>query len=167
MDLLNAYPDQPSNRPPDRPIYTPASGPPQTDRIPSAVYESMREDNITKFFHAFYHRLAASSVAHMFPKSEKNLLRAADKSSAMFTFLCGGPHLYQQRYGQPMMRARHLPFVIDEPARQEWLRCFKETLDEAPGKYAMPAEHTEAVWKFVTDFSAWMVNAQEQSKDHA
>ncbi|MFK7760495.1 MAG: hypothetical protein AB8C13_11200 [Phycisphaerales bacterium] len=161
MDILNAYPDRPG----DRPIYTPAMGPPQTDRIPSAVYETMREDNITKMFHAFYARLSQSSISDMFPKSEQNLMRAADKSAAMFTFLFGGPHLYQQRHGRPMMRARHLPFIIDEPARAEWLRCFKETLDEAPEKYEMPPEHVDAVWKFVHDFSSWMVNAESQQEE--
>ncbi|HCT44009.1 MAG TPA: hypothetical protein DF699_02195, partial [Phycisphaerales bacterium] len=138
-------------------------GPPQTDRIPSAVYEAMGVEQITAFFHAFYRRLGQSSIAPMFPKSEKNLMRAADKSAAMFVFLFGGPHMYQQQYGRPMMRARHLPFVIDEPARQEWLRCYRETLDEAPEKYKMPAEHVEKVWKFVVDFSSWMVNAETQS----
>jgi len=157
MDIFNPLP----NHEREEPIYTPGSGPPQTDRIPSAVYEAMGEAQITAFFHAFYRRLAESSISDMFPKSEKNLLRAADKSAAMFTFLFGGPHLYQQRHGRPMMRARHIPFVITESGRQEWLRCYRETLDEAVDIYDMPAEHVEAVWKFVTDFSAWMVNAVE------
>lgn len=159
MDILNAYPDRPG----DRPIFTPPNGPPQTDRIPKEVYETMREENIRNMFHAFYKRLGESTISEMFPKSEKNLMRAADKSAAMFTFLFGGPHLYQKTYGRPMMRARHLPFIIDEPARQEWLRCYRETLDEAPEKYAMPAEHVESVWNFVYDFSSWMVNAQEET----
>lgn len=160
MDFLNPLP---SHEPDSRngcPIHTPSGGPPQTDRIPPAVYESMGEQNITAFFQAFYKRLAESSIAELFPTSEKNLMRAADKSASMFTFLFGGPHLYQQRHGQPMMRARHLPFIITEQARQEWLRCYKLTLDESPEKFAMPQEHTQAVWTFVTDFSAWMVNAK-------
>jgi hemoglobin len=161
MDIFNPLP--PHER--DEPIFTPAGGPPQTDRIPPAVYEAMGEAQITAFFHAFYQRLGKSAVADLFPKSEKNLMRAADKSAAMFTFLFGGPHLYQKQYGQPMMRARHLPFVITESARQEWLRCYKETLDEAPEKYNMPPEHVESVWNFVVDFSAWMVNAQDKGTE--
>ena len=161
MDIFNPLP--PHER--DEPIYTPAGGPPQTDRIPPAVYESMGEAQITAFFHAFYRRLGESGVADLFPKSEKNLMRAADKSAAMFTFLFGGPHLYQKQYGQPMMRARHLPFVITESARQEWLRCYRQTLDEATEKFDMPAEHIDAVWTFVVDFSAWMVNAQDKGTD--
>jgi hemoglobin len=164
MDILNALPPHDPESRDGVPIWTPPGGPPQTDRIPASVYETMGEENITRFTHAFYTRLGQSGIAGMFPSSEKNLMRAADKSAAMFTFLFGGPHLYQQRYGRPMMRARHLPFVIDEPARQEWLRCYRETLDEAPAKYAMPAEHVEAVWKFVVDFSSWMVNAQTPSQ---
>ncbi|MBO6738981.1 MAG: hypothetical protein JJ916_03890 [Phycisphaerales bacterium] len=164
MDILNALPPHDPESRDGVPIWTPPGGPPQTDRIPAAVYEAMGEAQITRFFHAFYRRLGQSSIAHMFPQSEKNLMRAADKSAAMFVFLFGGPHLYQQRYGRPMMRARHLPFVIDEPARQEWLRCYRETLDEAPEQYNMPAEHVEAVWKFVVDFSAWMVNAESSNQ---
>lgn len=163
MDILNALPPHDPDSRDGVPIWTPPEGPPQTDRIPSAVYEAMGVEQITAFFHAFYRRLGQSSIAPMFPKSEKNLMRAADKSAAMFVFLFGGPHMYQQQYGRPMMRARHLPFVIDEPARQEWLRCYRETLDEAPEKYKMPAEHVDAVWKFVVDFSGWMVNAETQS----
>lgn len=160
MDILNALPPHDPDSRDGVPIWTPPDGPPQTDRIPDAVYRTMGEEQVTRFTHAFYTRLGQSSISHMFPKSEKNLMRAADKSAAMFAFLFGGPHLYQQRYGRPMMRARHLPFVIDEQARQEWLRCYRETLDEAPEKYDMPAEHVDAVWKFVVDFSSWMVNAE-------
>jgi hemoglobin len=160
MDILNSLPSHER----DEPIYTPPGGPPQTDRVPEEVYQVMGEGNITAFTHAFYTRLGQSTIAHMFPKSEKNLMRAADKSAAMFTFLFGGPHAYQQRYGRPMLRARHIPFVIDEPARLEWLRCFRETLDEASELYKMPGEHIEAVWKFIFDFSTWMVNAQEEGE---
>lgn len=156
MDIFNPLPSHERNEP----IYTPQGGPPQTDAIPSAVYEAMGEENIIAFFHAFYRRLAESSIADMFPKSEKNLLRAADKSADMFTFLFGGPHLYQKRHGPPMMRARHIPFVIDEAARESWLACYRATLDESVDKFSMPAEHVDAVWNFVTAFSAWMVNAE-------
>jgi len=159
MDILNAHHPE---RGDDRPIWTPPGGPPQTDRIPPEVYQAMGEDNIAAMIHAFYGRLARSDIAYMFPKTERPLAQAADRSAAMFVFLFGGPHLYQQRYGRPMLRARHLPFVIDEAARREWLRCFNETLDEAPEKYAMPPEHTGAVRKFVEDFSGWMVNTKDE-----
>lgn len=150
---------------PDREIYTPPGGPPNTDRIPPAVFEAMGKDNIYAFSEAFYNRLGASAIAHLFPTTPGGLKLASQKSGAMFVFLFGGPPEYQQRFGPPRLRMRHLPFVIDEAGRQEWLRCLRETLAEAPGKFATPAEHVPAIDTFLTDFSAWMVNAQSPASD--
>lgn len=50
-----------------------------------------------------------------------------------FEFLSGwfeGPQLYVEKYGHPMLRARHLPFRIDEQMRDQWLHCMYQTLDE-------------------------------------
>jgi hemoglobin len=56
------------------------------------------------------------------------------------------------------MRARHLPFVIDEPARQIWLQCFDKTLEGADVKYQFPLQHMQSFKDFLKSFSAWMVN---------
>ncbi|MEE9445154.1 MAG: group II truncated hemoglobin [Cocleimonas sp.] len=42
----------------------------------------------------------------------------------------GGPQLYVEKYGHPMLRRRHLPFAIDESQRDQWLLCMNQTLDE-------------------------------------
>jgi hemoglobin len=42
----------------------------------------------------------------------------------------GGPPLYVQEYGHPMLRARHLPFPIDTTERDAWMQCMKQALDE-------------------------------------
>ena len=70
----------------------------------------------------------------------------------------GGPPLYFEKYGPPRMRARHLPFEIDEEARQVWLLCFDKILNGAPEKYDFPPQHLEGFRKFLESFSAWMVN---------
>ena len=51
----------------------------------------------------------------------------------LFLFLCGwtgGPPLYIQRYGHPRLRARHLPFPIDDDAARAWMLCMEGALDE-------------------------------------
>jgi hemoglobin len=116
----------------------------------------MGEENIFAMLRDFYRQLEQSSIRDMFPL--QNMMKAADKSASFFVHLLGGPPLYQQRYGNPMMRARHLPFVIDEAARQEWLRCFAVVLEDAPEKYNFPPEHLPGFWDFLVAFSAWMVN---------
>ncbi|MBI1195486.1 MAG: globin [Gammaproteobacteria bacterium] len=51
----------------------------------------------------------------------------------LFMFLSGwlgGPQLYQEAYGHPRLRARHLPFPVDEAARDAWMRCMTRAIEE-------------------------------------
>ena len=57
------------------------------------------------------------------------------------------------------MRARHMPFVIDEAARREWLACFERVLENAAEKYNFPEEHLLGFRTFLIEFSGWMVNS--------
>ena len=44
----------------------------------------------------------------------------------LFMFLSGwtgGPQLYTERYGHPLLRRRHLPFKIGEDERDQWIYC--------------------------------------------
>lgn len=136
-------------------IYVPPGGPPQVTPPSRDIYPAMGEANIFKMLEDVYLLLSQSAIAHMFPE---DLIPAAHKSAAFFVGLLGGPPLYQQRYGSPMLRARHLPFPINEADRQEWLRCFDEVLDRAVDKYAFPAEHLPGFREFLHVFSGWMVN---------
>lgn len=51
----------------------------------------------------------------------------------------GGPQLYTDRYGHPMLRARHLPFAIAERERDQWLWCMEQAIAE----HRMPDELKE------------------------
>jgi hemoglobin len=42
----------------------------------------------------------------------------------------GGPPLYAQRIGPPMLRARHLPYSIGKAERDQWLACMRRALEE-------------------------------------
>jgi len=42
----------------------------------------------------------------------------------------GGPPLFESKYGHPRLRARHLPFAIDSQARDQWLACMRQALEE-------------------------------------
>lgn len=51
----------------------------------------------------------------------------------LFLFLSGwlgGPPLYTQKYGHPMLRRRHLPFRITSLERDQWISCMNEALVE-------------------------------------
>jgi hemoglobin len=122
------------------------------------VYGLMGEAAIVRMIEDFYRELAGSSIRPLFPG---DMTAAARKSAAFFVGLLGGPPLYHQRYGNPMMRARHLPFAITPRAREEWLACFERVLADAPGRYGFPAAHLPGFRAFLRDFSLWMVNTPD------
>ncbi|MCB0044904.1 MAG: hypothetical protein KDD92_05710 [Caldilineaceae bacterium] len=146
-----------------REIYVPPGGPPRVERPDPAIYAIMGEEAIFAMLEDFYVELGQSEVADMFPQSPEGLRAASHRSAAFFVGLLGGPPLYQMRFGNPAMRARHMPFAIDEAARQEWLACFNRVLIDAPVRYNFPAEHLPGFRAFLDGFSGWMVNTGPES----
>lgn len=141
----------------DRKLYVPPGGPPQVEPPSREIYGQMGEENIFAMIAELYAELAQSSIHFMF---SQDMVLASQKSAAFFVGLLGGPPLYQMLYGNPMLRARHIPFAIDEAARQEWLACFNRVLDTATEAYGFPAEHLPGFRHFLQEFSRWMVNTE-------
>ena len=137
--------------------YTPPGGPNQAAPPSRDIYAQMGEANIFRMLADFYAELEQSPIRSMFPK---DMQKASEKSAAFFVGLLGGPPLYQQRYGHPAMRARHMPFPIDETARQIWVDCFEAVLADAVDNYDFPAEHLPGFLDFLRGFSRWMVNTK-------
>ena len=51
----------------------------------------------------------------------------------LFWYLCGwlgGPNHYVERFGHPMLRARHLPYAIGNAERDQWMACMTQALRE-------------------------------------
>ena len=142
----------------EREIFIPPGGPPRIPPPSHDIYPAMGELNIMRMLEAVYAEFGKSKIAYMFPKDEAEMAKAAQKSGFFFVGLLGGPPLYHQLIGRPMLRARHMPFLIDEEGRQEWLACFDRVLDSAVDKYDFPAEHLEGFRAFLHGFSGWMVN---------
>lgn len=138
-----------------REVYTPAGGPPQVTPPSSEIYAAMGEENILAMLRAFYQEIAGSPIRPLFAE---DLEEAARKIGLYFVGLLGGPPLYQDRYGPPMLRRRHIPFAIDEAARAEWLACFDRVLDRAARDFAFPQAHLPGFRNFLHVFSGWMVN---------
>lgn len=72
----------------------------------------------------------------------------------LFEFLSGwlgGPSLFIEKYGHPMLRARHMPFAVDEDARDQWLLCMYTAMDEQPMEQAL-RDHLEDAFFRTADF---------------
>ncbi len=138
-------------------MFTPSVNPQQIVSPSREIFAAMGQDNITRMIEDFYSELEISAIREMFPR---DMRASSKKSAAFFVGLLGGPPLYHQRYGNPMMRARHLPFPINQVARDEWLACFERVLEHATERYNFPAEYLEGFRKFLNGFSLWMMNCE-------
>lgn len=88
--------------------YVLIGGEPAVAALCSRFYELM--DSVPQFA-----ELRAMHPADLQPSRDK-----------LFMFLSGwlgGPDLYVQNIGHPMLRKRHMPFAIDEGARDQWVAC--------------------------------------------
>ena len=63
---------------------------------------------------------------------QADLTSAETKLFKYLTGWLGGPNLYIEEYGHPMLRARHLPFAIGESERDQWMLCMNKAIDEVP-----------------------------------
>lgn len=53
-----------------------------------------------------------------------------DKFFQFLSGWLGGPPLFEQQYGHPRLRARHLPFAVTEQLRNQWVFCMDKALAE-------------------------------------
>lgn len=80
-------------------------------------------------------------------------MHAADLQGAndkLFKFLSGwmgGPQLFVNAYGHPMLRRRHLPFAIGDAERDQWLLCMNQALSEVVENAAFREELSVAFAK--------------------
>ena len=87
------------------------------------------EEGIRMLVDAFYNHMDLdpefSGIRKLHPET---LDGSRDK---LYWFLCGwmgGPNHYVERFGHPMLRARHLPFPIGSPERDAWIACMQLAL---------------------------------------
>jgi len=71
----------------------------------------------------------------------------AGSREKLYLFLSGwlgGPALYVERYGHPMLRARHLPFAIGAAERDLWMKCMIRAMTETGVEPQLRAALAEA-----------------------
>lgn len=98
--------------------------------IAGSLYEAIGgEPKIDKLVEAFYRRVAKHP--DLIPIFPDDLTEVARKQKQFLTQFFGGPPLYIQEHGHPMMRRRHLRFPITPTRRNAWLSCMESALAEA------------------------------------
>lgn len=92
-------------------------------------------DGVQALVDRFYDLMdSAPEAAAVRALHAKSLKVSREKLFLFLSGWLGGPQLYVERYGHPMLRARHLPFPIAERERDQWLWCMERAIAE----HAMP-----------------------------
>ncbi|SET15723.1 hemoglobin [Oceanobacillus limi] len=94
------------------------------------IYEAIGGfETVERLVTAFYSRVGNHpKLTPIFPE---DLTETARKQSLFLTQFFGGPKLYSEEFGHPMLRRRHLPFEITPDRRDAWIACMDAALDEA------------------------------------
>lgn len=96
---------------------------------PGTIFEAIGgHDRIEQLVDAFYKRVAVHpELIPLFPNEFTEIAR---KQKQFLTQFFGGPPLYIEEHGHPMMRKRHLRFPITPSRKDAWLTCMDQALDE-------------------------------------
>jgi hemoglobin len=85
-------------------------------------------ETLRRLVDTFYSKVGQHpELTPIFPE---DLTETADKQYLFLTQFLGGPTLYSDKYGHPMLRARHMPFEVTPTRAKAWLGCMGEALDE-------------------------------------
>jgi hemoglobin len=121
--------------------------------MPPTHYERIGgAGSVRKLVRRFYQLMdelpEVQSIRKMHPSS---LQGSEDKLFKFLSGWMGGPQLFVEEYGHPMLRQRHMPFTISDNERDQWLLCMNRALsdtvqdkqlrDELSSSFAKVADH--------------------------
>jgi hemoglobin len=102
---------------------------------------------------AFYARVENDPVLRpLYPEEE--LGPAAERLRMFLEQYWGGPRTYSEVRGHPRLRARHVPFRIDDEARVAWLANMRAALDEIH----LHPEADRVLWDYLQTAAQTLVN---------
>jgi hemoglobin len=118
------------------------------------VYPTIGEDGFRRLVAAFYRQVPGDSIlGPMYPADD---LEGAEYRLRMFLIgRFGGPPTYIEERGHPRLRMRHLPFLINQVARDRWMALMAKALDEAQ----LPPEADAVLRHFFEGMSSFMMNS--------
>ena len=112
---MNDSTNNSQSKPTDRSPFNSIGGEAGVRKLVDRFYDLMDENNDAK------------TIRNMHPDSLDG------SRQKLYEFLCGflgGPPIYIEKHGHPRLRMRHAAFAIDESARDNWIACMNQALDE-------------------------------------
>jgi hemoglobin len=117
------------------------------------IYSLIGEEGFARLIAAFYRQVPQDDIlGKMYPQEDHAGAEQRLRDFLIYRF--GGPQRYIEQRGHPRLRARHLPFRIDQAARDRWMQLMNNAFAEA----ALPAEAEQILRAFFEQMSTFMIN---------
>jgi hemoglobin len=118
------------------------------------IYETIGEEGFGRLVRAFYAQVPDDDIlGRLYPPHD--LEGAEQRLRDFLVGRFGGPPRYIEQRGHPRLRMRHMPFLIDEAARNRWVKLMDRALAEAE----LPAEATSMLREFFHNVATFLRNA--------
>ncbi|PIC68965.1 MULTISPECIES: globin [unclassified Sporosarcina] len=125
-------------------------------RKPVIPFEEIGEKKLHELIETFYAKVAVHpDLIPIFPDDLSETIR---KQIQFQTQYLGGPNLFTEEHGHPMMRARHNPFPITPTRAEAWLACMAEAMDDV----GLEGPLREVYYKRLVLTANHMVNRNEE-----
>lgn len=106
------------------------------------------EAKIRELVERFYELMDTLPEAQQIRQMHARDLRASKEKLFMFlSGWLGGPQLYMEKYGHPRLRQRHMPFAVDSAARDQWMHCMIQAMEDVGIEEPLRKELEAAFYK--------------------
>ena len=117
-----------------------------------------RDPGVRRLVDTFYDLMDAVPEYYVIRKPHAaDLAGSREKLYLFLSGRLGGPPLYMEKYGHPILRARHLPFAIGIAERDAWLACMLQAMADTGVEPVLRAALLQAFF----GTADWMRNRPE------
>jgi hemoglobin len=118
------------------------------------VFKQIGEDGFRRLVAAFYAQVPTDDIlGPMYPADD--MPGSEERLRDFLIGRFGGPPTYMEKRGHPRLRMRHMPFKLDQRARDRWVQIMDKALEQA----ALPAESDRVLRDFFHHMSTFLMNA--------
>ena len=119
------------------------------------IYGQIGEDGFARLVAAFYRQVPGDDIlGPMYPAED--LAGAEERLRDFLVGRFGGPPRYMEQRGHPRLRMRHMPFKLDQRARDRWVQLMDRALDEA----ALPKDSEDFLRGFFHHMATFLMNTE-------
>jgi hemoglobin len=121
------------------------------------IYGQIGEEGFARLVAAFYRQVPGDDVlGPMYPADD--LPGAEERLKDFLVGRFGGPQRYIEQRGHPRLRMRHMPFKLDQRARDRWVSLMDRALEETQ----LPKESNDLLCAFFHHMSTFLMNTPTQ-----